>query len=195
VVQAARLSAEENRPAACTTGRKARRNFKPTSKPRPRRTLVMMVRNEERNLPNCLRSAAALFDRVLVIDTGSTDRTRDLAREFGAEVYDFPWCDSFAAARNEGLRHCVGDWVVWLDVDDRLDPDQQQRLRELRGSLRDDDPDGYVLPCRCENPPGHPDTVVQHVRLFRNRLGLLELEPRHAEARRNLAVLLRRRDA
>src|SRR5262249_29548303 len=93
----------------------------PAATGRKRRTLCMIVKDEERNLADCLRGFAPLFDQVVVIDTGSTDRTREIAKGFGAEVYDFPWCDSFSAARNESLRHATGDWVMWADADDRID--------------------------------------------------------------------------
>jgi glycosyltransferase involved in cell wall biosynthesis len=67
-----------------------------------------MVRNEEAALPGCLQSAADLVDEIIVIDTGSTDRTKEVAASFGAKVFDFPWCDDFAAARNECIRHARG---------------------------------------------------------------------------------------
>ena len=63
----------------------------------------MIVRNEEDNLPHCLESVQGLFDEIVVVDTGSTDRTKEIAREFGAKVFDFAWVDDFAAARNESL--------------------------------------------------------------------------------------------
>src|SRR5262249_6598386 len=64
---------------------------------RPRFTLCMMVKDEQDNLPDCLGPLRDLFDEVLVADTGSTDRTREVAEALGATVIDFPWCDSFAA--------------------------------------------------------------------------------------------------
>jgi GT2 family glycosyltransferase/tetratricopeptide (TPR) repeat protein len=74
---------------------------------RPRVSLCMIVKNEEANLAACLGGAADLVDEVIVVDTGSTDRTKEIAAQFGAKVFDFPWCDSFAAARNESLRHAT----------------------------------------------------------------------------------------
>jgi hypothetical protein len=71
-------------------------------------SLVMMVKNEEENLPGCLESVAGMFQDIVIVDTGSTDRTKEIAHQFGARVFDFPWVDSFAAARNEGIRHAQG---------------------------------------------------------------------------------------
>src|SRR5262249_22315289 len=125
--------------------------------------------NEEANLPACLGSAAGLMDEVIVVDTGSTDRTRDIAARLGARVFDFPWVDSFAAARNECLRHATGRWIFWLDADDRLDEADRQKLRALFAEL----PDGnlaYVMKCLClPDPESGTSTVVDHVRLFRHQ--------------------------
>ena len=103
----------------------------------------MIVRDEEDNLPACLASAAGLFDEIVVVDTGSTDRTVEIARRFGARVFDFVWVDDFAAARNAALARATGDYAFWLDADDVLDPPQRDRLQALlaastrrRGGLR-----------------------------------------------------------
>ena len=103
----------------------------------PRVSLTMIVKNEEGNLPACLASAADLVDEVVVVDTGSADRTKEVAARFGARVFDFPWIDDFAAARNEALRHATGDWILWLDADDRIDEPNRQKLRQLFAALPD----------------------------------------------------------
>ena len=66
-------------------------------------SLTMIVKNEQENLPRCLASVEGIFDEIIVVDTGSADRAREIAREFGAKVFDFAWIDDFAAARNEAL--------------------------------------------------------------------------------------------
>jgi glycosyltransferase involved in cell wall biosynthesis len=102
-----------------------------TSEARPRVSLCMIVRNEEKNLRGCIECAADLVDEIILVDTGSTDRTKEIAAELGARIFDFPWIDDFAAARNESLRHASGDWVFWLDADDRIDETNRQRLAAL----------------------------------------------------------------
>jgi glycosyltransferase involved in cell wall biosynthesis/Flp pilus assembly protein TadD len=130
-------------------------------------SLCMIVRNEERNLPDCLGSVADLVNEIVVVDTGSVDDTREVAARFGARVYEFPWCDNFAAARNESLRHATGDWVFWMDADDRLDHDNRARLRRLLASLGDENT-AFVMKCLClPDPETQTSTVVDHVRLFR----------------------------
>jgi glycosyltransferase involved in cell wall biosynthesis len=81
-------------------------------------SLCLIAKNEEANLPACLPSVAGLVEEMIVVDTGSTDRTKEVAAQLGARVFDFTWVDSFAAARNESLRHATGDWILWLDGDE-----------------------------------------------------------------------------
>ena len=85
-------------------------------------SLAMIVKNEEATLAHCLKSAKPLVDEMVIVDTGSTDKTIDIAREFGAQVHHFKWRDDFAAARNESLKYCKGDWVLILDADEAIDP-------------------------------------------------------------------------
>jgi hypothetical protein len=99
-------------------------------------SLTMIVKNEQENLPNCLASVAGVFDEIIVVDTGSTDRTKEIAREFGAKVFDFVWIDNFAAARNEALSRATGDYAFWLDADDVVEPPERVKLVALLAGLR-----------------------------------------------------------
>ena len=140
---------------------------------RPTVSLTMIVRDEERNLGDCLRSAAGLFDEVVVVDTGSSDRTREVARGLGARVSDFPWADDFAAARNAALERAAGDYAFWLDADDRVEPAEHARLRALLEGLRPGDEAAYVVRCACDpDAEGRGGTVVDHIRLFPRRPGV-----------------------
>src|SRR5712691_12482782 len=98
-------------------------------------SLCLMVRNEEANLAACLQSAADLVDETIVVDTGSTDGTRELAAKLGARVFEFPWCDDFAAGRNECIRHATGEFIFWMDADERIDEVNREKLRVLFRSL------------------------------------------------------------
>ncbi len=130
-------------------------------------SLTMIVRNEEKNLPACLGSAKGLFDEIVVVDTGSTDRTQEIARDFGAKVFEFTWINDFAAARNAALSHATGDYAFWLDADDVLERHQCDNLRRLLDGLRPGDESAYVVRCACDpEPRGGGQTVVDHIRLF-----------------------------
>ena len=93
-------------------------------------SLCMIVKNEEDVLARCLESAAGLVDEIILVDTGSTDRTREIAARFTEQIYDFPWRDDFAAARNESFAHASMDYCLWLDADDvLLDADRTAFMR------------------------------------------------------------------
>ncbi|MGI5983694.1 MAG: glycosyltransferase family 2 protein [Sakamotonia sp.] len=98
-------------------------------------SLCMIVKNEEEVLGRCLDSVAGFPDEILVTDTGSTDGTKDVARERGARIFDFPWRDDFSAARNFSFSQGKGTYLFWLDADDVVRPDQRQRLMELKRRL------------------------------------------------------------
>jgi tetratricopeptide (TPR) repeat protein len=98
---------------------------------RPRLSLCMIVKNEERYLEDCLASVQDVVDEMIVVDSGSTDRTVEIALQFGAKVIPFVWNNDFAAARNESLRHATGKWILYLDADERLASGQEALLRKL----------------------------------------------------------------
>ena len=81
-------------------------------------SLCMIVKNEEQHLTRCLMSATPVVDEIIIVDTGSTDRTKDIARAFGAKVFDFPWTNDFSEARNVSLSKATGDWILVLDADE-----------------------------------------------------------------------------
>ncbi len=109
----------------------------------------MIVKNEAANLAHCLRSVQGLADEVVVVDTGSTDATVEIARACGAKLGFFAWCDDFAAARNASLDLCTGDWVLILDADEAIDRKDHPALRAL---LRPEGPQGYMLRLRSYLP-------------------------------------------
>jgi tetratricopeptide (TPR) repeat protein len=97
----------------------------------PRLSLCMIVKNEQAHLARCLESVKAVVDEIVVVDTGSTDLTGDIARTFGAKVVEHPWAGDFSEARNVSLRHATGDWVIVLDADEVVAPGDHARLRAL----------------------------------------------------------------
>lgn len=91
--------------------------------------LCMIVRDEASFLPGCLASVVGAVDEMIVVDTGSVDATRAIARDHGATVIDHAWDDDFAAARNAALPHVRAPWVLVLDADERLAPGGGEALR------------------------------------------------------------------
>ncbi|MBJ6751682.1 glycosyltransferase [Geomonas anaerohicana] len=94
-------------------------------------SVCMIVKDEAGNLAAALDSVHGLADELIVVDTGSTDRTRDIARIFGARLSEFPWTGSFAAARNFSLAQAAGDWILVLDADEVLAPTDLGPLADL----------------------------------------------------------------
>ena len=94
-------------------------------------SLSMIVRNEETRLGDCLASVKALADEMVVVDTGSTDRTIEIARAAGARVEQITWPGDFAPARNSALDFLSGEWVLVLDADEQLRPEVIPSLRAL----------------------------------------------------------------
>ena len=103
----------------------------PAPNRKPRLSVCMIVKNEERFLGQCLASVKGLADELIVIDTGSTDRTVEIAREHGAQVGHFEWCNDFAAARNASIASATGDWILFLDADEELSTTERQNLPAL----------------------------------------------------------------
>lgn len=98
-------------------------------------SLCMIVKNEEKSLPECLQSVKNVFDEIVVVDTGSSDRTKIVAHAFTDKIYDFPWCDDFSAARNFSFSKATGDYIAWLDADDRLDEPNRAAFAALKQTL------------------------------------------------------------
>ena len=93
--------------------------------------LSMIVKNEAETLRHCLQSVSGVVSQIVIADTGSTDGTTDIARDFGATVISVPWENHFAKARNAALRLMETDWVLVLDADEELDGEAKTQLPDL----------------------------------------------------------------
>ncbi|WP_246021096.1 glycosyltransferase [Paenibacillus lentus] len=95
----------------------------------------MIVKNEEKQLQKCLDSVCDIVDEIIIVDTGSTDRTKEIAGHYTAKIYDFPWIDDFAAARNYSFDRATKQFIMWLDADDLLLPPDRGKLKQLKRTL------------------------------------------------------------
>jgi glycosyltransferase involved in cell wall biosynthesis len=114
-------------------------------------SLAMIVRNEGATIERALNCAKLFADEMIVVDTGSTDDTVAKAEALGAKVRHFAWIDDFAAARNYAFSQCAMDWIIWLDGDDVISPESQNRILELKRTVLDDELQAIYL--RYVYPP------------------------------------------
>jgi tetratricopeptide (TPR) repeat protein len=134
----------------------------------PRISLCMIVRDEEAMLPAALESVKGTVDEIVVVDTGSTDRTVEIARSFGARVYHHPWNNDFSAARNVSIGYATGDWVLILDADERLDGSSAAEIRGIAAGCAHE-----AISFSIYNVDLDSDSVsfLPGVRMFRNGRG------------------------
>lgn len=143
-----------------------------------RLSLCMIVKDEEDHIGKCLNSIKDVVDEMIIVDTGSSDRTVEICKSFGAQVVDFPWNGSFSDARNYGLDRATGDWILWLDADEEVDSSDVYKLRD---ALYCDD---YLLSIHLINyygdlPDSNKTFDIAHTRLFRNHKGFKFLNKIH----------------
>ena len=129
----------------------------------------LIVRDNEQTIRPCLESLLPWMDEVVVIDTGSLGRTPQICEELGARVRHSPWQDSFSQARNVSLEQARGEWIFWMDSDDTLPEACGRKLRELACGNHLDAVLGYIIQVHCPGETPDDVTVVDHVKLLRNR--------------------------
>ena len=92
----------------------------------------MIVKNESANIADALACFVPFADEIIVVDTGSSDNTKEIAARFTSKIYDFEWTDDFAAARNFAMSKAVKSYQLWVDADDRITPENQGHIESLK---------------------------------------------------------------
>ncbi|OGJ86833.1 MAG: hypothetical protein A2268_14270 [Candidatus Raymondbacteria bacterium RifOxyA12_full_50_37] len=123
---------------------------------------VLIVKNEEARLRACLGSLAGLVDETVVVDTGSSDATMDVARDLGARLFSEPWQGDFSAARNRSIAEARGEWILWIDADDLVPAHGHAAIRALCAGPRDR-AFSFIIENLYDNRPGQ---VFRQTRLF-----------------------------
>ncbi len=133
----------------------------------PKLSVTIIARNEEHNLRRALSSVAGVADEIVVTDTGSTDRTVEVALSFGARIARFDWIDDFSAAHNYCNGFAQGDWILMLDADEELLPESHDLLQNC---IADNRVLAYSILRQDLIDPSRPDlfTEMYQLRLFRN---------------------------
>jgi len=131
-------------------------------------SLCMIVKDEEEMLPRCLAAVAPAVDEIVIVDTGSSDRTIEIARSYNATVIEKPWTGSFSEARNVSFGAATGDWIIYLDADEVLVADDVQRLKALTGRTWREA--FYVVETSYTGELGDGAAMTNNaLRVFRNR--------------------------
>ncbi|MFS0919250.1 glycosyltransferase [Brevibacillus sp. 179-C 1.1 NHS] len=129
----------------------------------------IITKNEEKNLPNCLESLKSIVSEIIVVDTGSTDRTVEIAKSYGAKVYSFMWVDDFAAARNFAIEQAKMDWIIFLDADEYFSPDSVLYvplvIQEAEQKMLDM---VITMMSNIEKTTKKITSSILHVRIFKN---------------------------
>ncbi|WP_406542223.1 glycosyltransferase family 2 protein [Clostridium ljungdahlii] len=133
-------------------------------------TACLITKNEEKNIKKCIESFKEVVDQIIVVDTGSIDNTISIAKEYGAEIYNYVWNDDFSQPRNLALSRAKGDWIIFLDADEYFYGDTSKNILKIIKSI---DNSKNIVGIYC--PRINIDTVKNikvtdyMVRIFRNK--------------------------
>ena len=131
-------------------------------------SLCMIVKDEEAVLERCLDCFGELADEIVIVDTGSSDRTREIAGKYTSRVYGFPWCGDFSAARNYGFERATKEYCMWVDADDVMRQEDRRRFLEMKKTLPADT-DVVLLPYETGfDSEGRPVFSYYRERIVRN---------------------------
>lgn len=145
----------------------------------------MIVKNEEKNIQRALSWAKEFAFEQIVVDTGSTDQTVEIATRMGANVFHFPWIDDFSAARNFAIDQANGNWIAFLDADEYFPPEEAEKLKACLnkiGQMPEKDWPHFLL-CTAKDLDDHQKvfTVYTERRVFQNLPAIRYQKPIHEE--------------
>jgi glycosyltransferase involved in cell wall biosynthesis len=148
----------------------------------------MIVKNEQDNLGRCLESVKEIVDEMIIVDTGSTDSTVQIAEKFGAKVYHFKWNNNFSDARNYSLKFATSDWILLMDADDELDTSHNDEIRAL---MEKDEAEAYFFKTisYIGERPGLDTLNNLNLRLFKNKKGYCFSNPIHEQIYSNIKAI------
>lgn len=141
-------------------------------------SLCMIVKNEEKTLENCLKNAKEYSNEIIIVDTGSKDKTKEIALKYTDKIYDFEWVEDFSKARNFSFDKASCEYVIWLDADDFV---PEQSVAEINAWKKSDD-DSDVVMCKYVNSYDENMTPIfeyYRERIVKNSFSLRWHDPVH----------------
>jgi len=154
---------------------------------RPEISLCMITKDEGRFLENCLDVVKESVDEMIIVDTGSKDRTKEIAKKYKAKVYDFRWCDDFSKARNFSISKATKDWILVLDADEIISKNDLIKIKEIISSNKTD-----ILGYRLIQKTYYNNEIVSTrgiCRVFKNHKKIKFNYPIHETVRHSIKEL------
>ena len=142
-------------------------------------SLCMIVRDEEKVIARCLDSVKDIVDEIIVVDTGSIDNTKEIVAKYTKKIYDFEWVNDFSKARNFSFSKATKDYIMWLDADDVIMPEDRKKLKELKKNM-DGKVDIYQLKYNYSfDSNGNPSIVQNRERILKRENNYKWVSPIH----------------
>ncbi|MCI8352084.1 MAG: glycosyltransferase family 2 protein [Clostridia bacterium] len=142
-------------------------------------SLCMIVKNEEDVIGRCLESVRDIADEIIIVDTGSTDRTKEIVSKYTSKIYDFEWVDDFSKARNFSFSKATKDYILWLDADDIILQQDYKKFIELKNNI-DNNIDIYMMKYNyIVNEENIPSLVQNRARLLKRENNYQWVSPIH----------------
>ena len=132
-------------------------------------TLSMIVKNEEKYLRDCLESVKNIVNEIVIVDTGSTDKTKDIAKNYNAKIIELEWQNDFSFARNIALKNSTCDWILYLDADERLNENSLNEIKKLTETN-----EKLGINCNIKNIDEFQNSpkLMKYIRLFKNDINI-----------------------
>lgn len=129
----------------------------------------MIVKNEEKHLANCLTSISDMVDEIIIVDTGSTDKTKEIAERFNSKIFDFNWINDFSVARNFAISKSSCDLILYLDADETINPNSKFELQSIKNSKSEE---AYYCTVISYDNENSRNNSMRYVRLFPRKTGI-----------------------
>jgi glycosyltransferase involved in cell wall biosynthesis len=140
-------------------------------------SVCLIVKNEEEVMERCLSAILPIADEIIVVDTGSTDNTVAICNKFPVKMYAFEWCDDFSAARNYAFEQATEAYILWIDADDILKPEEAAKLKLLKENLYADV--YYLKYDYSQDEKGNSQCMLDRERIIKNNQNFLWKYPIH----------------
>ena len=141
-------------------------------------SLCMIIKNEEETIGRCLESVKDLVDEIIIVDTGSSDKSKEIVSKYTDKIYDFEWVDDFAKARNFSFSKATKDYIMWLDADDVMLEEDREKFKKLKSEMGSADIYKCIYNCSFY-PNGEPKVIQNRVRIVKREKNYKWVSPIH----------------